>query len=105
MESINRQKSRELWPKEGYKNTKFFHLSTVIRRRRNKNNPIQDGFKWLFEEQEIADYFKENFEKLFISDHPNHNSDIEELLHSCISKEDNNALTSIPLEEEIKESI
>lgn len=105
MESINRQKSRELWLKERDRNTKFFHLSIVIRRKRNRINAIQDGDKWLFKENDIAAYFKDNFEKLFTSDHPSFNSEIEELINPCITEEDNNALTRIPLEEEIKKSI
>ena len=40
-----KQKSQELWLKEGDRNTKFFHLSTIIRRRLNHINAIksEDG--------------------------------------------------------------
>lgn len=65
-------------------------------------NAIQNGDKWLFKEQDIADYFKDNFDNLFTSDHPHHNFEIEELIHSCISEEENSALIRIPQKEEIK---
>nr|POE55508.1 hypothetical protein CFP56_67927 [Quercus suber] len=41
-ESLWRQKCRELWLKTGDKNSSFFHLSTIIRRRHNNVNAIKD---------------------------------------------------------------
>ena len=36
------QKSRELWLKLGDKNTKFFHFSTIIKRKRNIIDALRD---------------------------------------------------------------
>ena len=49
-----KQKSRELWLKEGDRNSRFFHLSTVIRRRSNRINEIkmEDG-TWIEEVIEL----------------------------------------------------
>ena len=41
-ETLWSQKSRELWLKLGDRNTKFFHLSTIIRRKRNNIDAIKD---------------------------------------------------------------
>lgn len=79
-ESINRQKSRELWLKASDQNLKFFHLSTIIRCQRNNINLIKDNEIWIQGEQEIAHYFKTNFENLFSFSHPRKNPDLENLL-------------------------
>lgn len=68
-------------------------------------NAIRDGQKWLFEENDIAKYFERNFETLFSSDHPSYSQDLEDLINPCITDEENNLLTKIPSEEEIKDSI
>lgn len=41
-ESLWRQKSRISWLKEGEQNTRFFHQSVLIRRRRNRILRLKD---------------------------------------------------------------
>lgn len=105
LESINRQKSRELLLKTGDQNSKFFHLSTIIRHRRNKINCIKEDESWMNEEGEIADYFKSRFEDLFASNHPKLSLDIDNLLWEKLTEENNNILARTPLKEEIKACI
>lgn len=40
-EILWKQKPRELWLKEGDRNTKFFHLSTIIKRWQNNIDAIK----------------------------------------------------------------
>ena len=66
-----RQMSRELWVKEGDRNSRFFHLSTIIRKRRNCISEIKlDDGTWIRERGEIQNYFLEKFSSLFSSSLP-----------------------------------
>lgn len=60
------QKSRKLWLKLGDKNSKFFHLSTIIYRRNNNINAIkkEDGV-WIHESNQIKSLFWDSFIHLF----------------------------------------
>lgn len=87
LESINWQKSRELWLKEVDRNSKFFHLSIVIRRRRNNIRAIWIEGKWIQEEEEIAEFFIKNFQNLFSSNQPSISNDLDELIPACITEE------------------
>ena len=50
-----KQKSRELWLREGDRNSKFFHLSTIIRRHSNRINEIKlDDGSWLHGREQIG---------------------------------------------------
>lgn len=105
LESIHRQKSHELWRKEGNQNTKYFHLSTVVKGRRNRLEAIRDGNFWIHGDQNIAEYFKTKFGELYRTQHPKLDEDFESLLVEKVTFEENNFLSRIPSEEEIKGSV
>ena len=60
------QKSREIWPKEGDRNTKFFHQMTNAHRRRNQMNRIKVNERCLTEESEIKEEVSRTFQGLLI---------------------------------------
>nr|POE91951.1 hypothetical protein CFP56_33154 [Quercus suber] len=98
-----KQKSRELWLKEGDRNSRFFHLSTLNRRRRNRISEIklEDG-SWINNIADIQDYFERNFSSLYQSSNPHIPRELENLIDSCISDEDNAELCRIPSRDEIR---
>ena len=101
-----KQKSRELWTKEGDRNTRFFHLSTLVRRRRNRINEIklEDG-TWINTREEIQNYFNENFKSLSQSKCNDVPEDLENLIEPCISMEENEELCRVPSREEIQKVV
>ena len=101
-----KQKSRELWAKEGDRNTRFFHLSTLVRRRRNHINEIklEDG-SWINTREEIQNYFNENFKSLYQSECNDVPEDLENLIEPCISMEENEELCRVPSREEIRKVV
>ena len=66
MKFLWRQKSREMWLKEGDKNSKFFHVTTIIRRRRNSIDAVKaENGEWILDKSKISDYFLNNFKNVF----------------------------------------
>ena len=61
-----RHKSREIWLKEGDKNTKFFHKMANAHSRRNQLNRIKVNERCLTEESEIKEEVGRNFQELLI---------------------------------------
>lgn len=104
-ETLWRQKSREIWLKLGDKNSKSFHLSTIICRRRNNINVIktEDG-SWSSESKLIRQFFLENFKQRFKEEvhFPTH---LEHLTVPCVTEDENASLLTTPSPEEIKSTL
>ena len=101
-----RQKSRELWLKLGDRNTKFFHLSTIIRRKRNNIDAIRDEQgAWITETESIRSLFLNSFKNLFNQEEANFPPYLEHLVLPCITEDENSELSRIPTPEEIKATL
>jgi hypothetical protein len=105
-EVLWRQKSRETWLKDGDKNSKFFHLSTVIRRKRNSIDAIKNGDgEWITCKKDIRNHVVESFQHLFREEAVEFPLDLEHLIRPSISEVENSTLCKIPTPQEIKEVI
>ena len=105
-ETLWRQKLREIWLKLGDKNSKFFHLSTIIQRRRNNIDAIkkEDG-SWISDPKHIRQLFLENFKLQYTHEEVNFPSHLEHLLLPCITEDENENLLAIPSPEDIKATL
>ncbi|XP_050242124.1 uncharacterized protein LOC126691087 [Quercus robur] len=101
-----KQKSREIWIREGDQNTCFFHLSTLIRRRRNciQEIKLEDG-SWINDGEDIQKYFIKNFKALYQTGSPNIPKNLENLIEPCISNFENEELCKVPMRDEIRKVI
>jgi exonuclease III len=101
-EVLWKQKSRELWLTCTDLNTKFFHASTVCRRRYNSiscltssdGNPIRGR-------ENIGAYLVDHFSKIFSTSHPPLTDNLPSLVTEVISVEENVRICTIPDEHEI----
>ncbi|RVX02656.1 Transposon TX1 uncharacterized 149 kDa protein [Vitis vinifera] len=73
-----RQSSRELWLREGDKNTGFFHRMANAHRRNNSMDKIKINGRWLEEEREVREGVVNAFQQLLSKDQ-SWKSDIEGL--------------------------
>ena len=102
-EVLWRQKSRELWLKLGDKNSKFFYLFTIIRRRSNNIDVIkQDDGTWIRDQNSIHEIFQANFINLFKEEDIFFPAHLEHLILPCIIEEENDVLLQIPSPDDIK---
>lgn len=65
-----KQKYKIQWLNQSDSNTKFFHISTKIRRRKNKILSLKDDVgNWMFDQNAIVGHISEYFQNLFTNDH------------------------------------
>ena len=101
-----RKNSRELWVKEGDCNSRFFHLSTIIRRKRNYISEIKlENGSWIRDREDIQRYFLDNFSSLYNTSHPQFPENLESLIQPFVIDQDNLELCRVPSRDEIKKVV
>lgn len=102
-EILWKQKSLELWLKEGDRNTKFFHLSTIIKRRHNNIDAINlEDNNWVMSSNQIRQLLFNSFKNTFAEEEVSFPEHLDNLISPCISVEENLKLCNVPSPEEIK---
>lgn len=102
LKQIFKQKSRELWLRDGDNNSCFFFANTLVRRRQNRNLAIQGQHRWIIDKKDIASYFLDEFQSLYTSSVPQYPESLAGLTQKCISNLENQELMVIPSEQEIR---
>ena len=102
-ESFWLQRSRLSWLRAGDANTKFFHQSTLYRRRRNKVIKINDGEgMWEDRPGRVRNLMEEHFISTFTSEGPREWGSILDYINRCVSEEMNMDLLRPITAEEVK---
>ena len=105
-EILWKQKSHELWLKEDDRNMKFFHLSTINRRRQNNIDAIKtEEGSLVTNSNQTRHLFYSSFKSLFTEECVNFPKHLDNLLTSCIAEEENSMVKKVPTREEIKETL
>ena len=105
-ESLWCSKSRETWLTCKDLNTKYFHISTLIRRRSNAINFLKlDSGVWVSSRDEIGGNFISHFSNIFTSTNPHPEAEMLDLFSPVVTKDENAVLCALPAEVEILEAL
>jgi hypothetical protein len=103
-ELLWKSKSRDAWLTCKDLNTRYFHMSTLIKRRRNAIDFLKlSSGAWVYDRRNIGNCFNDFFKQLFSSSLPDPSEDMLNLFDKVISDEENLVLCSISSEKEIYE--
>ncbi|CAN6543407.1 unnamed protein product [Malus baccata var. baccata] len=100
------QRSRVKWLREGDLNTKFFHQSTLQRRRRNLilKLKVDDG-QWVEHPSWVRQMVEDHFQNLFTSGEPRHWGALLDYVPPGITEDMNRDLIAPMSDEEIKAAV
>ncbi|RVW21251.1 putative ribonuclease H protein [Vitis vinifera] len=99
-----RQHSREIWLKDGDRNTGFFHRMASAHRRNNAMDRIKVNGEWLVEEQEVREGVVNSFQQL-LSEDMGWQADIGSIQVNCISQQEAESLETPFAETEIHSAL
>lgn len=92
----------EVWHKEGARNSKFFHASTISKRKRNLLIALKDDQgMWMQTREEIGNYLVSKFEELYQVEEQSFCDCLEDFIQRDISAEENTIMDRIHSDEEI----
>ncbi|XP_060972261.1 uncharacterized protein LOC133038194 [Cannabis sativa] len=104
-EDMWRQKSRDLWLRLGDRNSRFFHASAAVRRRRNQIWSLRDSCGILREDRRsVSSIINGYFAELFSSSNPSIPQDFGDLFPEKVDGLANTIIMEIPSPEEIKDT-
>lgn len=98
-------KSRVNWMIQGDRNTSFYHMSTLARRKRNHIASVKDAMvEWNTNDREVSDYFCRGFILLYSTSHDTTNCipHLSVQWHGRMSEEVKCSLSTMVSSEEIK---
>ncbi|KAL5578952.1 hypothetical protein UlMin_011394 [Ulmus minor] len=102
-ETLWLNKSKLKWRREGDRCTKFFFMTTLLRRKRNRIDAVKDdNGVWLQSRDQIGRAFLAKFQCIYSEDTTPSDLDLNQWVNNSISEEQNVRLVAIPDHEEIR---
>ena len=101
-------KSRINWMILGDRNTSFYHVFTLARRKRNYISGIKNEVgEWLSEEREVASHMREGFLKLYTTSQEAETWEINHNQHwqTKLSNEERDSISHMVSDEEIRNAL
>ncbi|XP_019460170.1 PREDICTED: uncharacterized protein LOC109359931 [Lupinus angustifolius] len=102
-EEFWKEKSRLNWELSSDRNTRYIHKIAKIRHATKSMTMLRDGDDIILDQQEIANHVLEYFHNLYASQNNIQHSNL--IIPSLVSEGDNLMVSSIPLNEEIRDVV